>query len=187
MKTLLRTADADDAAPQPGIGEGVGAAARLAMMNNLGILLRRARHTLVEQVDAKLKPFGITYALFAPLACLNRSGAMPTAALARELVIDSGALTRCLDRVMAMGMVCREYSPQDRRCVIVSLSGKGRQVVADLQHTLSEVVEANLVGISADEMQVVLDVMERIVANGKDRLGPDRNSGECSGSPGCSS
>ena len=147
-----------------------GSSPRLAEMGALGILLRKARRSLVEQMDAKLKPFGITYSLYAAIACLSRSGAMQPVVLARELVIDAGALTRCLDRAVAMGLVCREYTPHDRRSVIVSLSAEGQQLVASLQDVLSEVLDANLVGISSNEIQGMLDLMGRIVANGKNKL-----------------
>ncbi|TGY89115.1 MarR family transcriptional regulator [Marinicauda algicola] len=84
---------------------------------------------LRERATRVLGQFALSYREFDVLATLRRGGppyARPAGELARAVVLSSGAMTACLDRMERRGLISRERSDQDRRTVIVRLTAEGR-------------------------------------------------------------
>jgi DNA-binding MarR family transcriptional regulator len=84
---------------------------------------------LESRVEKVLKPFGLRYTDLDVLATLRRSGApfrLRPSELLASVLITSGSLTTCLDRLSSAGLVVREPVPEDRRGCIVKLTRKGR-------------------------------------------------------------
>jgi DNA-binding MarR family transcriptional regulator len=74
---------------------------------------------------------GLKYGEFLVLAALRRSApdfALNPTELFKSLLITSGAITKRVDRLVAMGLVERRADPADRRGVLVYLTAKGRQL-----------------------------------------------------------
>ncbi|MFJ4436135.1 MarR family winged helix-turn-helix transcriptional regulator [Streptomyces sp. NPDC088923] len=75
---------------------------------------------------------GLDHASFDVLATLLRGGApyrLTPAALMRDAMVTSGAITQRLDRLEERGLVSRAPSPEDGRGVLVSLTEAGRALV----------------------------------------------------------
>ena len=85
--------------------------------NSVGYLMRRIVQLMVNEVDHRLADGGLTHAQWTPLFLIHRGQANTLAALARDLQVDAGALTRTLDRLEAKGLCRRERSVDDRRVV----------------------------------------------------------------------
>lgn len=84
------------------------------------------------QANTALKPFGLRYTDFDVLATLRRRGSpykLTPTELRRSILISSGAMTACLDRLERAGFLKREPDPGDRRGTKVRLTAKGRALV----------------------------------------------------------
>jgi DNA-binding MarR family transcriptional regulator len=69
---------------------------------------------------------------FDVLAALRRSGPpyrLSPGQLLRETLVTSGTMTNRVDRLAARGLVARQDHPDDRRGVLVQLTGAGRDAV----------------------------------------------------------
>jgi len=88
---------------------------------------------LMQQRAAEvLKPFGMNYTDLDVLGTLRRSGApfeLSPAALMRSVMITSGAMTACLNRLEAEGLITRRLSDTDRRSRIIGLTAKGKRLI----------------------------------------------------------
>ncbi len=87
---------------------------------------------LKKSAAEALAPFNIGYTDLDVLATLRRSGEPYTlrpATLLKTVLIQSGSLTACLDRLEKRGFVDRVLTPGDRRGRSVQLSPKGRELV----------------------------------------------------------
>lgn len=133
---------------------------------SLGWLMRQIKQSMVLQADKLLGKHDLTHAQWAPMLRLRFNGPMSSAALARELAMDGGAMTRLLDRLEAKGLVQRERSMEDRRVVMVSLSDNGRNAMAQAPGVLSQVFNAHLAGFTDEEFRTLIQLLQRIVANG---------------------
>jgi DNA-binding MarR family transcriptional regulator len=133
---------------------------------SLGWLLRQIKQSMVCQADKLLGEHDLTHAQWAPMLRLRFNGPMSSAALARELAMDGGAMTRLLDRLEAKTLVRRERSSEDRRVVMVSLSENGVAAMAAAPGVLSQVYNDHLAGFSEAEFRILVDLLQRLVANG---------------------
>lgn len=101
---------------------------------SLGVVIRVMalyRRFLREATEA-LEEMGLELFEYDVLSALRRQGrpfSLPATALARETGMSSGAMTNRVDRLEARGLVSRKRDEQDRRGVIVSLTGRGRRKI----------------------------------------------------------
>lgn len=149
--------------------------ATYARENSMAYLMRRITQLAVGQVDRRLGCTGLTQAQWAPLFLIHRGEANTLAALARELQVDAGALTRTLDRLEAKGLCRRERSLEDRRVVHLSLTAEGEKAAEPVPGILCDVSNEMLEGFSKAEWESLMGFLRRIVANAeaiKDRSAP---------------
>jgi DNA-binding MarR family transcriptional regulator len=93
---------------------------------SVGYLVRRILATLSAEVERELEPSGLTNAQWVPLLKLYMGSASTVAELARGCQLDTGGMTRLLDRLETKGLVRRVRSSEDRRVVNLELTGEGR-------------------------------------------------------------
>ena len=102
-----------------------------AAMAVVGRLLSIGRQ-LEARANAALKPLGLHYPDLDVLATLRRGGRpyrrTPTE-LRDSVIITSGAMTACLDRLERNGLVARVADPQDRRSSAAELTTAGRKLI----------------------------------------------------------
>jgi DNA-binding MarR family transcriptional regulator len=133
---------------------------------SVGYLMRKVMGSIRSQVDARLSACGMTYVQWLPLYKLMLHERATAASMARELEIDPGAMTRSVDRLVAKGLVQRERSQEDRRVVHLVLTEEGRQAAARVPAVLVDVLNAHLQGFSDTEWQLLLQFLNRMLANG---------------------
>ena len=133
---------------------------------SVGLLMKRVMQSLMLQIDRRLLAHDLTHAQWLPLYHLAKGGCDTMAALARDQSLDPGAMTRALDRLEAKGLLRRVRSLQDRRVVKLELTDAGREVSRHVPAVLSEVLNAHLSGFSEAEWQLLLGLLQRMVANG---------------------
>ena len=102
-----------------------------AAMAVIGRLLSIGRQ-LEARANTALKPLGLHYTDLDVLATLRRGGRpfrrTPTE-LRNSVVITSGAMTACLDRLAGNGLIARLADPQDRRSSAAELTPAGRKLI----------------------------------------------------------
>jgi len=102
-----------------------------AAMAVVGRLLSIGRQ-LEGRANAALKPLGLHYTDLDVLATLRRGGRpyrrTPTE-LRNAVLITSGAMTACLDRLEGNGLIARVADPQDRRSSAAELTTAGRKLI----------------------------------------------------------
>jgi DNA-binding MarR family transcriptional regulator len=133
---------------------------------SIGYLLKRAGGQLVLTVDRGLVPYEMTHAQLGVVLKLLHGHANTAADLARELAIDTGAMTRMLDRLEEKGIIERARSSADRRVVEVSLTSKGHQLADRMIEVVIDSLNHHLRGFSTAEIAQFKDFLRRMIANG---------------------
>ena len=102
-----------------------GAMAVVGRLLSIGRLLE-------ARANAALKPLGLHYTDLDVLATLRRGGRpyrrTPTQ-LRDSVLITSGAMTACLDRLEHNGLIARVADPGDRRSSAAELTPAGRKLI----------------------------------------------------------
>lgn len=135
---------------------------------SIGLMMRRIITAVSQAVEAELvEPGGPTYPQWIPLHKLHmHTGPATTVAeLARVCELDTGAMTRLLDRLEAKGLVRRVRSVADRRVVHIELTEEGAAHAQRVPHVLCRVQNEFLSGFSQEEWQQLKSYLRRILDN----------------------
>ena len=93
----------------------------LRMLSCTSLIERQVRSNLRREFDITLPRFDL-------LAHLDRSpDGLRMGDLSRRMMVTSGNVTGITDQLEAEGLVAREYSPEDRRSLIVRMTPSGRR------------------------------------------------------------
>jgi len=110
--------------------------ARPDMEDSPGYLIKQVYHSMNRMLDQEMAPVGLTASQWRPIAMLYRGDADTPAELARLNGVDTGAMTRTLDRLEAKGLLRRQRCCEDRRVVKLALTEEGeakaRQIPANI-------------------------------------------------------
>ena len=132
---------------------------------SVGYLMRRIINTVASEIDLEMAPNGLTNAQWIPLLKLFMGSASTVAELARECLLDAGAMTRLLDRLEAKGLLKRVRSSEDRRVVNLELTAEGRAAAQEIPAVLCRVQNAHMKGFTHAEWETLKSLLRRILAN----------------------
>lgn len=90
----------------------------------------RAHQILLAQVDAVVRPYGLTFARYEALVLLtfSRSGELPMSKIGERLMVHPTSVTNTIDRLVRSGLVTKRPNPDDGRGVLASITEEGRRV-----------------------------------------------------------
>jgi MarR family transcriptional regulator for hemolysin len=97
---------------------------------------------------------GVSEAASAPLIWIERLGEnVRQNTLAEAIGIEGASLVRLIDELQSSGLVTREADPSDRRANVVSLTPRGREVVAEVNEDIQGLRKQIFVGVSVEDIQ----------------------------------
>ena len=121
------------------------------LTQSVGFFLNRARNTLLMQLDAALQGLDISGQQMGILLSLERGVAATPYELSKLLGIDTGLMTRMLDKLEAKGLLARTRSTTDRRVVNLALTDKGQPVAQQIPDIVPPVLNARLKDFTHEE------------------------------------
>ena len=94
--------------------------------------IMRAHQILLGELDALLRPFGLTFARYEALVLLSfsRAGALPLRMIGERLMVHPTSVTNTINRLEQAELVRRRPNPQDRRGTLAEITPAGRDVVS---------------------------------------------------------
>ena len=92
--------------------------------------IMRAQQILLGQVDAVVKPYGLTFARYEALVLLtfSKAGELPMSKIGERLMVHPTSVTNTVDRLVTSGLVAKRPNPNDGRGTLASITDKGREV-----------------------------------------------------------
>jgi DNA-binding MarR family transcriptional regulator len=143
-----------------------GTAESLGPEGNLGHLIKLTQTSLNRIIDQRMAPIGLTAMQWRPLVLIRYRGINTPAELSRHACIDTGAMTRALDRLEAKQFISRHRSPEDRRSVLIELTEAGNKVAEKILPAVAIALNTHLQGFSKEEVELLLSMLHRMLANG---------------------
>ena len=131
-------------------------------------LFQQLTSACAEARQAYIQHVGMSQARLQLLSFLSRQGEISHAALQQELSLDGATITRLVKQFEAEGILSRRLDPQDNRYTLVSLTPSGQQMVTGLGETHRAFQARLLDGISREEQEVIVRVLERLRSNIRD-------------------
>ncbi|TFW21445.1 MarR family winged helix-turn-helix transcriptional regulator [Duganella callida] len=121
--------------------------------SSIGLSLSRARNLLAREMDAAIRDLDINHQHLGIIMALGRKMADTPLELSRMLEIDTGLMTRMLDRLEKQEVLQRVRSVDDRRSVNLQLTRHGKQMVEKIAQRAPDVLNARLKDFSASEFR----------------------------------
>ncbi|MGB3290325.1 MAG: MarR family transcriptional regulator [Burkholderiaceae bacterium] len=134
--------------------------------SNIGLLIKQVQSSMNRMIDQHVSPLGLTAMQWRPLVMIRYMNINTPAELARGAHVDTGAMTRTLDRLEAKGFVTRHRCPEDRRVVRIALSETGIAVAEQIMPAIAAALNTHLQGFSKAEIETLIGLLLRVRANG---------------------
>src|SRR5437660_8043242 len=96
------------------------------------VKLMRAANSASKAANSELPSAGLTVSQFAVLELLYHAGPLCLTEIARKILTTGGNLTLVVKNLEKRGLVQRTQSADDRRYFSLHLTGKGKQVIANI-------------------------------------------------------
>jgi len=133
------------------------------IQKQFAILLHETARTWRQEIDRRLKDYGLSQSKWRTLLCLDLShDTLTQSELAHRLGIEDPTLVRTLDRLAKDGWVERKNDPGDRRSKTVHLTTKAHQTLRYIHAAADQVRHALLGNISEKQLQSCIDLFENI-------------------------
>ncbi|QBR03066.1 MarR family winged helix-turn-helix transcriptional regulator [Paraburkholderia pallida] len=130
---------------------------------NVGFMLIRARKQIVTEMDAAFSHLGVTGAQVGILLAMQRGVASTPIELSKRLSVDTGLMTRMLDKLERQGLLERARSADDRRVVNLAMTQKGRQVAAEMPAIAAVVLDAKLKKFTKAEFEELDRLLQKFI------------------------
>jgi DNA-binding MarR family transcriptional regulator len=138
---------------------GVSGAKAEEVLNSFAEVMSKL---LIEQYQQHLAALDLTL-LQAQVLRVLRRGPVLTGRLAAELRITAPAITQLTDRLIRKGLIERQAAVDDRRCVMVALSAKGKRLVDQFRRQRSDIFSGALRYLSDDEQAQVAEGLSKVI------------------------
>jgi DNA-binding MarR family transcriptional regulator len=135
--------------------------------------IMRAHQILIAELDAMLRPFGITFSRYEALVLLVHShdGALPLSKIGERLQVHATSVTNVIDRLEAAGLVRREPNPQDGRGVLAVITDEGRKV-ADKATLEFNAARFAMSALSLDDLDRLFEILRALRVDAGDFAAP---------------
>jgi DNA-binding MarR family transcriptional regulator len=103
--------------------------------------IMRVQQILLAQLDALLRPHGLTFARYEALVLLSfsRDGALPMRVIGQRLMVHPTSVTNTIDRLELQHLVTRKPNPRDGRGTLAEITAAGREV---MQHATDDLMRS---------------------------------------------
>ncbi len=136
----------------------------------IGLLVGRTNALKDRMLDKYLEPHDLTFAQFKVLIVIAQFSSDTPVELCRHLSLDSGSMTRMLDRLEHKGLVGRSRSAADRRQVKVVLTAKG-QAIADLLPSIgADAMNDTFAALDEEEVATLRRILTKVLVAADDHL-----------------
>ncbi|MBO8199192.1 MarR family winged helix-turn-helix transcriptional regulator [Streptomyces smyrnaeus] len=138
--------------------------------------IMRAHQILLSEVDAVLKPYGLTFARYEALVLLtfSQKGELPMSKIGERLMVHPTSVTNTVDRLQAAGFVEKRPNPNDGRGTLAAITDKGREVCDAATEDLMA-MDFGLGAYGTEQLDEIFDLLRPLrVAAGDFTEGPGR-------------
>lgn len=96
------------------------------------VVFTRAEHEIHKKELETVRESGLTPAQFGVLEALYNKGDLRICELIEKILTTSGNITVVIKNLEKEGLVKKSQDPEDKRSFIISLTGKGKEVIEQI-------------------------------------------------------
>jgi len=126
------------------------------------LVLGKAFRAAAKYLYAGLEETGIDDTDFRILEALLNRGPLPVNTIGPKVYLTPGSISVAVDRLVERGLVSRVESPEDRRVRVVSLTPKGRGVIAPVYRKHAAEIKKVFADASPKELRALETMLKKI-------------------------
>jgi MarR family multiple antibiotic resistance transcriptional regulator len=136
----------------------------------MAMLIGRTSSLKDRILDQQLVPYCVTSSQFKVLIIVAQFKADTPAELCRHLSLDSGSMTRMLDRLEQKQLITRSRSAADRRQVQLALTAEGRAITDRLPQIGADAMNELLGVLDQEEVASLERILTKVLVNANDHI-----------------
>ncbi len=133
---------------------------------SIGLLIKQVLASMSRMADRGMADIGLTVMQWRPLMLIYQGKADTAAELARLAEVDTGAMTRTLDRLESKGLLRRLRSTEDRRMNKLELTPSGCEAAQQCPAILTSMLRHHLRDFNKQEVDQLRGFLRRMLVNG---------------------
>jgi DNA-binding MarR family transcriptional regulator len=130
-----------------------------------GLLQGKAYRILNSSLTKVLFHFDLSIPEWKLLGQLYDHGEMKLASLAERLDVEAPLVTALIDKLEKKELVLRTHHPKDKRAKIITVTGKGKKVIEQIEPRVKEAMAGLLKGVSREQLRMYMLILQTIVNN----------------------
>lgn len=130
-----------------------------------GLLLNDVAQLYARRFEERARGLSLTLAQCKALAMLANFEGVNQKRLAEISEITPAHLVRILDRMEAGGWAERRSHPRDRRAHTIAMTESAKALLENIWVVINETHADALKGLTGDELDTLMDLLRRILAN----------------------
>jgi DNA-binding MarR family transcriptional regulator len=125
--------------------------------------IMRVQQILLAQLDALLRPHGLTFARYEALVLLSfsRDGELPMRIIGERLMVHPTSVTNTIDRLEHQQLVARKPNPRDGRGTLAAITPAGRELMRRATDDLMQ-AEFGMGGYTKGQLDDVFGLLRRL-------------------------
>ena len=139
------------------------------LRQHVGYVMKRAYHLLQVDASRALEPFDLRVTTYSALCVIVSNPDLRQSQLAETLSMERSNTVAVVDHLEKLGLVDRCRVPSDRRSYALRATTLGRQVSQSATKAISKGEAALMSGLSADEVETLLRLLNRVERSGRDK------------------
>ena len=139
---------------------------KLSLDDSPGFLVGQLASRMQLQVDRALATKEVTAPQWTVLWILNSGHATTPSDISDYLSMNTGAVTRLLDRMVAKNLIVRKADERDRRRIFLEMTPEAKALYPHLPPLVTEVVKQFFHDISAEDLTIFKQILLHAINNG---------------------
>src|SRR5690348_2179929 len=126
------------------------------------LVLMKAFHAAAKYLYMGLEETGIDETDFRILEVLLNKGPLPVNTIGPKVNLTPGSISTAVDRLVERGLVSRVESTEDRRVRVVSLTAKGKELIAPIFRKHAAEIRKVFADASPKELRALETTLKKI-------------------------
>lgn len=135
------------------------------IQHDTGYSVTLTSRAFMRMAEAALRPMGLGVAHAPALVALAEAGELTQREIARRTRVEQPSAAALLQRMDSAGLIEKSPDPHDRRATRIRLSAHAHVVLPEALRRLRDVDTAATAGLSAHEVEVLHDLLARVLSN----------------------
>lgn len=128
-------------------------------------LVKQVELAVRAQLDDVVRPAGLTTAQYTAMTVLERHPDMTSAHLARNSFVTAQSMADLVNALVERGLIDRHRDLKDRRRLVLALTERGRDVLAECREPVLQLERRMISGLDTESAQALRGSLARCRTN----------------------